>query len=318
MPSSPVLITVSICTWNRCALLRQTLEHMTQLVVPAGVHWELLVVENACNDQTRDVASSFTDRLPIRLVSEHEQGLSHARNRALDEARGHYIVFTDDDVITPPDWLCQFWEGTVRHPDSAVFGGPVEPWFPVAPPAELLDAFPLLRHGFCGTDHPPIEGGGKNLPIFGANMGFVRSSLVGYRFDTKLGAGAIAGRGGEETELVQRLERQGLPPVWLPKMTVKHYVDPSRMSLEYLCSYYEGRGGTAVRFGGYPPGVRMFGLPRWLLRRHVEATARRVMNRLVGRRQPYLHALREYYETRGMIRECIALQHEAPSAHGTS
>ena len=45
-------ITVAICTWNRCELLRQTLEQMTKLVIPPRVVWELLVVNNNCTDDT--------------------------------------------------------------------------------------------------------------------------------------------------------------------------------------------------------------------------------------------------------------------------
>ena len=39
-------ISIAICTWNRCQLLRQALEQMTQLAIPRGVNWELLVVNN--------------------------------------------------------------------------------------------------------------------------------------------------------------------------------------------------------------------------------------------------------------------------------
>jgi hypothetical protein len=48
-------VTVAICTWNRAGLLAQTLEQMRQLVIPPGVTWELIVVNNNCTDDTDQV-----------------------------------------------------------------------------------------------------------------------------------------------------------------------------------------------------------------------------------------------------------------------
>ena len=45
-------ITVAICTWNRSALLDRTLSEMHGLLVPDGIEWELLVVNNNCTDDT--------------------------------------------------------------------------------------------------------------------------------------------------------------------------------------------------------------------------------------------------------------------------
>jgi glucosyl-dolichyl phosphate glucuronosyltransferase len=127
-------VTVAICTWNRDHLLRQTLEEMTRLAVPAGLVWELLVVNNNCTDDTDGVIAAFAKRLPIRRLFESQPGLSHARNRAIAEAAGDYVVWTDDDVLVSPEWLAAYARAFARRPDAAVFGGPVAPWFPTTPP----------------------------------------------------------------------------------------------------------------------------------------------------------------------------------------
>ena len=91
-------ITIAICTWNRCKLLGQTLEQMTRLEIPPHVQWELLIVNNNSTDATSAMVASFSRRLPIRERFEPRPGLSHARNRALTESQGDYILWTDDDV----------------------------------------------------------------------------------------------------------------------------------------------------------------------------------------------------------------------------
>ena len=81
-----VHITVVICTWNRCELLRQTLEQMTRLVIPPRVRWSVVVVDNNSTDDTATVIESFGGCLPIRRVFEPTPGQSHARNAGLREA----------------------------------------------------------------------------------------------------------------------------------------------------------------------------------------------------------------------------------------
>src|SRR5436309_3023469 len=75
--------TVAICTWNRSQLLRQTLDQFLDLAIPAGMTWELLVVNNNSTDDTDVVLAEFESRLPLRRLFEREPGLSHARNAAL-------------------------------------------------------------------------------------------------------------------------------------------------------------------------------------------------------------------------------------------
>src|SRR6202030_3038576 len=95
--------TVALPTYNRAELLRQTLEGVTRQNYPAG-EFEILVIDNNSTDATAEVVASFAARSPApRRVVETKQGLNHARNRAIDEARGEVIVFGDDDILVSPD-----------------------------------------------------------------------------------------------------------------------------------------------------------------------------------------------------------------------
>ena len=123
------MLTVAICTWNRAALLRQTLEQMTALTIPADVTWELLVVDNNSNDETAVVIGEFVNRLPIRALLESTPGLSNARNTAVAAARGEYILWTDDDVLVDRTWLSAYATAVARYHDACVYGDAVKPWF---------------------------------------------------------------------------------------------------------------------------------------------------------------------------------------------
>jgi glycosyltransferase involved in cell wall biosynthesis len=305
-------ITVAICTWNRCELLRQTLEQMTRLLVPAGLEWELLVINNGCSDSTGRVIHSFEPRLPIHEVFESNAGLSNARNRALEEARGDYILWTDDDVLVDEGWLKAFAETARRFPEGAVFGGPIEPWFPVPPDPVLLASFPLLRIGFNGLNHGDVERALEpDRYVWGANMAFRRAAIAGLRFDPELGVRQALMMVGEEKDFIERMRQRGGTAIWSPAMRVRHYVDVSRMTRRYLTRYYTGRGQTCIREGGIPGGARLFGVPRWIWRKCLESGAQHLLYALVTNRIRSLAALREYAYWRGAIQACRLLHREA-------
>jgi glycosyltransferase involved in cell wall biosynthesis len=64
--------------------------------------FELLFVDNNSSDGSRAAVAA---RPEIRLLHEPRQGVYAARNRALKEARGDILAFTDPDCRVEPDWL---------------------------------------------------------------------------------------------------------------------------------------------------------------------------------------------------------------------
>ena len=144
-----MLITVAICTLNRAELLRRTLESSAAMRVPPQLDWELVVVNNGCTDHTDELIAAFAGRMAVRREFEPQRGVSNARNRAVDAARGDYIVWTDDDVIVNPAWLAAYAEAFRRWPEAAVFGGPILPRYEAPVVKWVLEAEALLGDFVC-------------------------------------------------------------------------------------------------------------------------------------------------------------------------
>jgi len=83
-----MLISLVICTQNRCSTLRTCLEYVLRLQLSG--EWELVVVDNGSTDATSEVLASFADRAPFRvvLVNEPKSGLGRARNAGIAKASG--------------------------------------------------------------------------------------------------------------------------------------------------------------------------------------------------------------------------------------
>ncbi len=83
--------------------------------------WELVVVDDGSDDQTRDVAARFADR--VVALPGPPGGPGKARNAGARVARGDWLVFMDADVRVHPDTLRRFAESIGAAPDViAVFG----------------------------------------------------------------------------------------------------------------------------------------------------------------------------------------------------
>jgi GT2 family glycosyltransferase len=83
--------------------------------------FEVLVIEDG-GDSSEDVIARYRDRLDLRHWRNQHQGPAVARNRALTEATGEYVVFTDDDCAPEPDWLTAYERVFAEHPNEALGG----------------------------------------------------------------------------------------------------------------------------------------------------------------------------------------------------
>jgi glucosyl-dolichyl phosphate glucuronosyltransferase len=200
-------------------------------------------------------------QLPVRLLIEPTTGKNRALNRALPEARGDLLVFTDDDVIPDPDWLVALTQGAARWPQAAVFGGRILPRWPTGL-APFFD-HPFFRHAYAIADWQTEEGYYSAGRVFGANMA-VRSAIVagGWRFAPEVGPqGGESYIPGSETELTGRLEKAGLRSVYLPDALVFHCIRPEQLQLPWLY----GRAFRRGRFEGQNlpaiSGLRIAGAP---------------------------------------------------------
>ena len=101
------LISVVIATRDRRELLAEAVESVRR---QTSCDWELLVVDDASRDGTPQWLANLRDeRVRSFRLSEHSER-SAARNRGLNEARGEFVMFLDDDDRLRPQALAYLVE----------------------------------------------------------------------------------------------------------------------------------------------------------------------------------------------------------------
>ncbi len=290
-------LSIAICTWNRAQLLSKTLGEIERLFIPADTKWEVIVVDNSSTDDTKKIIEEYRSRLPLVGLFEAKQGHSHARNCAIDNAKGDYIIWTDDDVLVDSNWLNAYANAIKSNLDVDFFGGPVEPWFEHHPPKWIVDNIELLQGPFAirhdsATDTPISN---SNLP-FGANMAFRSQVLRQNRFDTRLGRKGAGMLSGDETTLMRQLMKQGCTGCWVRGAQVRHFIPSKRLTERYVYSFSRGiaEGNVLIALERGP-------FPRWSIKQWLVENSVRMIN-YPSRNRRWLMSLLKAAQAEGTIR----------------
>ena len=92
-------VSVVVCTYNRCAVLRKCLEGLRRLDYPT---YEVVVVNGPSTDATELVLADFPD---VKRVDNPARNLSISRNLGIAASAGEVVAFLDDDALPGPTWL---------------------------------------------------------------------------------------------------------------------------------------------------------------------------------------------------------------------
>lgn len=101
--SSIPLVSVIIPACNAETFIQYTLE---SILAQTYQEFEVIVVDDGSHDRTVEIVESFIDRdARIQLLSQSNLGVSAARNRAMQHAKGKYIAPIDADDFWLPEKL---------------------------------------------------------------------------------------------------------------------------------------------------------------------------------------------------------------------
>jgi O-antigen biosynthesis protein len=222
-------VTVAVCTRDGSERIGECLEALVGLRYAPEL-LELLVIDNAPRDEsTRELVDQHYPS--IRYVREPRPGLNWARNRAIIEARGEIVAYTDDDVSVDPGWVDAIARIFAEEPEADAVTGLVVPDEMDVEAQRLFESYGGFGRGFdrryfrvntrAGVLTSPIYGGTGQFGT-GANMAFRRSAFarVGV-FDPALDVGTPT-NGGGDLDLFFRVLKAGRMLVYEPAATVRH------------------------------------------------------------------------------------------------
>ncbi|MDR7485191.1 MAG: glycosyltransferase [Armatimonadota bacterium] len=209
------MISIIVPTRDRPASLQRTLDGLAAMTVPDGVTWEIIVVDNGRLDLTRAVIARYAAASGLRVHHLHEghPGVSRARNRGMQVARGEILAFTDDDMVVDPAWLAHIHREFSADPTLGMLTGRVILRLPDGSERPVRGG--TDRETFGYPANPRRAGSGGHMALRASVAARVGS------FDERLGPG-ISEWGGEDVDYIYRALKAGYTVLYSPQFLAYH------------------------------------------------------------------------------------------------
>ena len=276
-------IAVIICTWNRAAVLLETLDSLSRVRAPGSGQIDVLVVDNNSTDDTQarlDEKQAGWGLGRLHALFEQRQGKQFALNTGIAMARGlgcEVLAFTDDDILFPPDWL-ECIDRVFAAQDSALAGGRTALQWPA-------EGRPIWYHDSMAAIVGGIDLGDRRLMPPPAHYAPAGANLVA-RIDLfdRVGGFSEAHFRHMDFEFGQRCLRLGEAVAYEPSLCVTAPVEPAMLTRRYFRRWSLKAGISPWQ--DMPPGERHLGwVPLWLYRRLVQDAMRWLLGPLLGEGQ---------------------------------
>lgn len=282
-----VKLSIIIVTYNSAKDIAACLESLKfrGRRVQEEDEYEIIVVDNASSDETRDILARFPD---LRLVfNDKNLGYARANNQGVALARGEYLLFLNPDTILEPDAIDRLVEFLDRHPDV----GAVAPRLlnPDGSQQLSIRSFPTFKsvlYEMVGLSRlfPGTRFGSWRLRSFDYNRpAFIQQPMASCLLIRR---SVFAELGGfderfpiyyNDVDLSFRMHQKGYKTAYLPQSRVYHKIGASTDPLKTKMIFENHR--SLFRFLAKHDKSRLFYLKALLLLPLLEITALlRVLN----------------------------------------
>jgi glycosyltransferase involved in cell wall biosynthesis len=194
--------------------------------------YEVLIIDDASSDDTRETAQQIIDTAPIQVRYLREKGCGYTAvlNRAVKEFHGQWLAFFDDDQLTHSTWLKELYTVGIKQ-NAEMIGGPIVLDLPdeviakLGPVCrDLYGESPDVREPQKYAAQPPLPSGGNRLVnrrVF-ENIGTFDEAML---------------TGGCDRDFLLRAKAVNITMAWAPQAIGRHRIPPERISYKHIKWY---------------------------------------------------------------------------------
>lgn len=228
-----ITISVLICTKNRNIFLHGCL---SSLLKQRYKPYEVIIVDNGSNDDTKETCMAFSKTLPIQYHLEKRVGIPYGRNLGIRRASGDICTFIDDDCLADHNWLSNIAKHFSSYRTSVGVVGYSHNLTPNNIPSEIEQLY--YERWFSENIPDPKR---ASLVLSGRVIDFkncaLRTAFIKKNvFSIKIPFGDV---GDEDIEIGNRLYRKNTNIYFDPAIIVFHQNSPSVSRLLYR-NFWEG------------------------------------------------------------------------------
>lgn len=231
-------VSAIVCCHDSAEVIGESIAALASQRVPAGIGFEVILVDNNCRDDTVARAHAIWSQTPhpLRVIRETEPGLIYARRAGHDAARHDIVLYVDDDNVLAPDWVEKLPAIFSAHPRVAAVGGFNEPLIEGESPAWFFKPFSGVYA--CHTQPPPSGVLAKGDTLYGAGLALrmeasqqIFHQPPPFFLTGRTGSELLR---GEDSEMCLRAVLRGWDLWREESLRLRHRIMPRRLTWEYV------------------------------------------------------------------------------------
>lgn len=212
-----IRVSIVIPVYNKCDYTQRCL--VSILENTTGIAYEVIVVDNASSDHTKDMLLSFENIVSVR--NDENKGFVEACNIGASRARGEFILFLNNDTEVTPGWLesmCQPFD----DPSTGLVGAKL-----VYPDGSLQEAGNIIWKDAQGWNYGRGDDPKKPEYCYQKKVDYCSGACLQIRktlwddiggFDMRYAPAYY-----EDTDLCFEARKRGFDVVYQPEALVVHY-----------------------------------------------------------------------------------------------
>lgn len=238
--TSQTSISILVPSFNRAHYLNGALETLTQQETDGRFAYEVVVIDNASKDDTREVVEAFaaTSQVPVRYLFESVPGDAPPRNKGIDGTTSDWLAFFDDDQFAETRWLLNLLD-TAEAQKTRIVGGPVH-----------LDLDPNICQQLsdgCRSTLREMKPYDKDQPYAADVIPGTGNMMVHRSLFDDVGLFVVnIKEGGSDWKLVEDARAFGETPWFSMNASIRHRVEENRMTPAYFCWDSQNGGVSAA------------------------------------------------------------------------
>lgn len=224
-------VSIIIPVRNAERTLEETFNYLLKVTYPREF-LEIIIADGGSTDQTLAVIEKWQKKYPfIVLVNVPKcPAPGFARNKAIEKAKGDYLLFTDGDCAPEPNWIDELLKPFEKDQKIGGVGGEIytlrtdpdnitESYCEQVGFLSVKGRFSIKEEGYMPTltDLSPSQVSADRAPFFAtANVAFSKEAIQ------KIGGKFWDHPTGEDVEFSIQIQKAGFKLYYAPKSIVKH------------------------------------------------------------------------------------------------
>jgi glycosyltransferase involved in cell wall biosynthesis len=262
-------VSVIVCTYNGASRLADTIRHIAKQKVSPEILWEVILVDNASTDNSKEVTinewKKHNCRAKLIVVDQPVPGKQLALEKGYEVSKYEYWITCDDDNWLDENFVQLTYDIMSKNPRIGALGGPNEPLCEVKPP----EWFNYFKRDYAGGPQPDVHTGivsegnitWKRGYVWGAGMIVRRSAWEqllrdGFRTSMTCRKGTELSSGGD-SEACYALVLAGWEIWYDSRLKLVHCMPGGRLVWDYLVRLFRGFGKATVGLELYEKAIQL-------------------------------------------------------------